>query len=102
MQPHPQWTHHHHPGQGQGPAPLCGKADSRRLATATIHNTTAVKRLFDEIAPLCAERKGGYTRIVKLGQRLTDSALVAMIEIIDLPREAAEKEEAPATTEATA
>ena len=41
-------------------------------------------------------------RIVKLGQRLTDSALVAMIEIIDLPREAAEKEEAPATTEATA
>ena len=75
---------------------------SRRLATATIHNTAAVKRLFDEIAPLCAERKGGYTRIVKLGQRLTDSALVAMIEIIDLPRETAEKEEAPATTEATA
>ena len=72
-----------------------GDVHSRRLATA-------VKRLFDEIAPLCAERKGGYTRIVKLGQRLTDSALVAMIEIIDLPREAAEKEEAPATTEATA
>ena len=72
-----------------------GDVHSRRLATATI-------RLFDEIAPLCAERKGGYTRIVKLGQRLTDSALVAMIEIIDLPREAAEKEEAPATTEATA
>ena len=62
-----------------------GDVHSRRLATATIHNTTA-----------------GYTRIVKLGQRLTDSALVAMIEIIDLPREAAEKEEAPATTEATA
>lgn len=68
-----------------------GDVHSRRLATATIHNTTAVKRLFDEIAPLCAERKGGYTRIVKLGQRLTDSALVAMIEIIDLPREAAER-----------
>ena len=33
---------------------------------------------------------------------MTDSALVAMIEIIDLPREAAETEEAPATTEATA
>ena len=43
-----------------------GDVHSRRLATATIHNTTAVKRLFDEIAPLCAERKGGYTRIVKL------------------------------------
>ena len=111
MQPHPQRTHHHHPGQGQGSPSLCGKlitlakrgdVHSRRLATATIHNTAAVKRLFDEIAPLCAERKGGYTRIVKLGQRLTDSALVAMIEIIDLPRETAEKEEAPATTEATA
>ena len=50
-----------------------GDVHSRRLATATIHNTAAVKRLFDEIAPLCAERKGGYTRIVKLGQRLTDS-----------------------------
>ena len=79
-----------------------GDVHSRRLAVATIHNTAAVKRLFDEIAPLCAERKGGYTRIIKLGQRLTDSALVAMIEIIDLPRETAETEEAPATTEATA
>ena len=79
-----------------------GDVHSRRQAIATIHNTTAVKRLFDEIAPLCAERKGGYTRIIKLGQRMTDSALVAMIEIIDLPRETAETEEAPATTEATA
>lgn len=35
-----------------------GDVHSRRLATATIHNTVAVKRLFDEIAPLCAERKG--------------------------------------------
>ena len=40
-----------------------GDVHSRRLATATIHNTTAVKRLFDEIAPLCAERKGGYTPV---------------------------------------
>lgn len=78
-----------------------GDVHSRRLAIATIHNTAAVKRLFVEIAPVCAERKGGYTRIVKLGQRLTDSALIAMIEIIDLPKEEV-KEEAPATTEATA
>lgn len=78
-----------------------GDVHSRRLAIATIHNTAAVKRLFAEIAPVCADRKGGYTRIVKLGQRLTDSALIAMIEIIDLPKEEV-KEEAPATTEATA
>lgn len=87
MQPHPQWTHHHHPAKAKALRPYVeklitlakrGDVHSRRLATATIHNTTAVKRLFDEIAPLCAERKGGYTRIVKLGQRLTDSALVAI------------------------
>lgn len=56
-----------------------GDVHSRRLATATIHNTTAVKRLFDEIAPLCAELQGRLLpAFVKLGQRLTDSALVAM------------------------
>ncbi len=80
-----------------------GDVHSRRLAVAQIHNTVAVKVLFDVIAPLCAERKGGYCRIVKLGQRLTDSALVAMIEVIDLPQTApAATQEAPATTEATA
>lgn len=79
-----------------------GDIHARRLVIGTIHNTTAVKRLFDGIAPLCAERKGGYTRIVKLGQRMSDSALVAIIEIIDLPRDTATTEEATATTEATA
>ena len=54
----------------------------RRLATATIHNTTAVKRLFDEIAPLCAERKGGYTRIVRTGVRRGDAAETAIIELV--------------------
>mgnify|MGYP000792917814 FL=1 len=51
-----------------------GDVHSRRQAIATIHNTTAVKRLFDEIAPLCAERKGGYTRIIKLCLLYTSDA----------------------------
>ena len=59
-----------------------GDVHSRRLATATIHNTAAVKRLFDEIAPLCAERKGGYTRIVRTGVRRGDAAETAIIELV--------------------
>ena len=79
-----------------------GDLAAYRQALSFITREDVAHKLFKEIAPEYAERNGGYTRIVKLGQRLTDSALVAMIEIIDLPREAAEKEEAPATTEATA
>ena len=48
-----------------------------------IHQTKA--RLFAEIAPRAADRKGGYTRIVKLPQRLSDAAEVAFIEWTDAP-----------------
>ncbi len=43
----------------------------------------AVKKLFDDIAPRSASRKGGYTRIIKLGQRKSDSAAVAFLEWVD-------------------
>ena len=65
------------------------------LANIHAHDTVALDTDREHICTLADLH-------VKLGQRLTDSALVAMIEIIDLPRETAEKEEAPATTEATA
>src|SRR5438094_6887345 len=43
---------------------------SRRMALSTLcHNENAVKKLFEEVAPRCGSRNGGYTRIVKLGQR---------------------------------
>ena len=41
-----------------------------------------VAKLFDEIAPKYVDRKGGYTRIVKVGQRKGDAAMIVMIELV--------------------
>src|SRR5437763_16798678 len=60
-----------------------GSIHARRTAFATLRQKDAVKKLFDEIAPASTERNGGYTRIIRLGQRHSDSALMALIEWVD-------------------
>lgn len=60
-----------------------GDLHARRLAAGELGQKDAVKKLFAEIAPRAAARKGGYTRIVKLGPRQSDSAPMAYIEWVD-------------------
>jgi len=56
---------------------------ARREVFAFLRDREAVATLFNEIAPKVAARPGGYTRVVKLGQRHGDGAQVALIEFVD-------------------
>ena len=62
-----------------------GTLHARRTALSVLRQKDAVKKLFEEIAPRSAARKGGYTRIIKLGLRTSDSAPLALIEWVDAP-----------------
>ena len=53
---------------------------ARRMVARDIHDTNVVRELFTEIAPKVATRPGGYTRVVKLGQRLGDGARIAILQ----------------------
>jgi len=60
-----------------------GSLHARRTALSVLRKSDAVKKLFDEIAPRAAARAGGYTRIIKLGQRQSDAAPIAFLEWVD-------------------
>jgi len=75
-----------------------GTLHDRRLAIAKIGQKDAVATLFKSIAPSFKDRKGGYTRIIKLGPRNSDSAKVALLEWVDF---VVEEEKTPAETTAS-
>ena len=68
-----------------------GSIHARRTALATLRQKNAVKKLFNDIAPRSINRNGGYTRVVKLGQRKSDSASMAFIEWVDAAQVIEEK-----------
>ena len=61
-----------------------GTLHDRRLAAARLHQEDAVKILFNEIAPTQKDRRGGYTRIIRMNQRQGDACQRAILEWVDL------------------
>lgn len=77
-----------------------GTLAARRQAIATLKNEKSVKELFDSVAPAFENRNGGYTRIIKLGRRISDSSEMVLLEWVDAIAPAAPAvEEAPVAEE---
>jgi large subunit ribosomal protein L17 len=63
------------------------------------HNQSAVRALFEQVAPRTAGRNGGYTRIIKLGSRNSDASEMALLEWVDQAPDASAQVETPASAE---
>ena len=80
---------------------------NRRLVAAEIHDKKVLQELFGEVAEKVAERNGGYTRVIRLGQRPGDGAEMAILEFVDynmgeeVSRPKAKKEEKAEVVEET-
>jgi large subunit ribosomal protein L17 len=60
-----------------------GDLHARRQALSVVQDKNVVAKLFDRLAPRYAERNGGYTRIMKVGNRAGDNAPVSIIEFVE-------------------
>ena len=65
---------------------------SRRVVFSYLQNKYAITELFDEVSKKVGDRPGGYTRIIKLGNRLNDNAEMAFIELVDFDENMAKTE----------
>ena len=72
-----------------------GDLKSRRKAISILQDEKNIKKIFDIIADRYKERSGGYTRIVKIGNRFGDNAPTAIIELVDRNEEAKGKDSGP-------
>ena len=86
--------------------PLITKAkddttNSRRVVFSNLQDKYAVTELFKEISVKIADRPGGYTRIIKTGNRLGDNAEMCFIELVDYNENMARRSKKAAATEAT-
>ena len=68
-----------------------GDLAARRLAARFVNDETVLKRLFDEVAPKLADRKGGYTRITHTGPRKGDGADMVLLELVTQSQPRAKK-----------
>ena len=76
-----------------------GGLSNRRLAQSRLMDETQLKKLFDVLAERYSDREGGYTRIIKAGYRNSDSAPLAIIELVDRDEDAKGQDSGPAMNE---
>ena len=63
-----------------------GTLQARRAIEAFLQNKMVVKKIVDELGPLFKGRSGGFTRIVRLGQRAGDGAMMVRLELVEKPK----------------
>lgn len=78
-----------------------GTLHSRRSIAAFLQDKQAVIKIVDELGPLFKKRAGGYTRMIRLGQRQGDNAMMVKLELVEKPVKKEEKETKKKTTKTT-